>query len=718
MFPLRDATAYPGSDFIDMVFWMPSSEPKTLRLWMLTPATEPYVMIDDNRFTPQSTAGEGNRWIDLGLAEIPLEGTVPRRGFAQLRVFGVTSGQAKESYLVTAQDVEKVPSGSIEDVEELLWGIRRRDVGRTYCSPSAIEVGSPTEFRFAYEAGATGLPVRSFLRLAVPGAFALPQTQDPNADGFIHITHSDAECAIIDIAGSIESHEKVDVILELPQGLPRYGTVRITYRSDFTYLFESSFSEADRRYWYSRLPPLAPAVSVDGGKNFVPPLQGRGHAVRFVPREASRLHLFLPGRRKEGEPIRLVGILTDRFRNVVHKCDCPGIRLSLEGPRGRELPPVEGHFTAASRFEIPLTGLRPGVWRMLAMDANSGDSLATSNPLEIMPADSAKPNIYWGEIHGHSEMSDGSGSFVEMFRHAREIGCLDFAAGADHACYFSDNEWRWMQDVVNAHHEPGIFCTLIGYEWAGTQGHRNFYTSGRQLERYRGMYAPTRDLEAVCKRYAGRTDIVMGPHTLHAGYPDKFRDRHDPEIERFYEIYSVWGKFESIAVGMLNGGARLGFTGGGDCHEGRCGFSVEDPERQGEIPHSFADKIRYKCGMTAAVMPRLGRAELIHALRNRKTYATTGARILLDFSISGISMGDTGSATTPVVAAEVHAAHDIARTDIVRNGEVLATFAGETWHQTVNWTDTTAGTGRHWYFVKVTQRDGEIAWSSPVWVRT
>jgi len=31
--------------------------------------------------------------------------------------------------------------------------------------------------------------------------------------------------------------------------------------------------------------------------------------------------------------------------------------------------------------------------------------------------------------------------------------------------------------------------------------------------------------------------------------------------------------------------------------------------------------------------------------------------------------------------------------------------------------DNDAGKGQHWYYVRVEQRDGELAWSSPIWAR-
>ncbi|MBT4814116.1 MAG: DUF3604 domain-containing protein, partial [Lentisphaerae bacterium] len=276
------------------------------------------------------------------------------------------------------------------------------------------------------------------------------------------------------------------------------------------------------------------------------------------------------------------------------------------------------------------------------------------------------------------------------------------------------NEWQWMQDIVSSFNEDGRFATLIGYEWAGKQGHRNVYTSEDRLRLFRGMFPSTSRLDAVYDSFAGQEAVVAGPHT---GHTKDFFAYHDERVQRFLEIYSMWGAYEELAFDAVSRGALIGFTGGGDCHEGRCGFSVEDPARQGTAGHTFAPGLRYKCGMTAAVLPALNREELLGALRERHTYATTGARILLDVSVAGIRMGGQGSCTgAPRIDAEVHACSEVEHVQVVRDGQVAYSEDGPSMDVALAWVDTEVTTGEHWYVFRVVQCDGETAWSSPIWV--
>jgi hypothetical protein len=196
-----------------------------------------------------------------------------------------------------------------------------------------------------------------------------------------------------------------------------------------------------------------------------------------------------------------------------------------------------------------------------------------------------------------------------------------------------------------------------------------------------------------------------------------FYDGHNPRVQRFMEIYSMWGDYEALAFDILNRGARIGLTGGGDCHEGRCGFSVEDARGQGVTPHTFAPGLKHRCGMTAALLPSLTRQELLQALRQGKTYATTGARILLDFSISGLPMGEEGTVDRdPRVCAQIHACGPLKAVEVVKNGVVVYSLQDQPQDCVLTWTDTSGEGG--WYLVRVVQKDGQKAWSSPIWVRT
>jgi hypothetical protein len=715
-----------------MVVYLGAFRGESLRLWLLTEVEEPVVRIDQHEFPPTGEGGESSgdlRWVDLGTT-----GALDAR-FGQLRIEGMTLAQARASKLLITRDVDFKPEGTLGEVEELVFGISRANAGRTTITPSRAEVGESATLEATYTAGPRGLPAGSWVRFAVPRAFSAPQMVDREAPGFTEARAiapggGEAPISIESAELSEDSHEQVDIICALSEGLEAGGRLVLSYHTAEMYIFPWKREAVERPLWFAHIAPLAAAVAVDERRRWLELAWENSHSFETVAGPAERLHLVLPGRVHENEEVSLYGIFTDRFRNIPPSRGIPSrIRLTIVDEGGeRGLGTPRGRFEAPHRFRMPLGQVEEGLYRVRAWDADTGELMAQSNPMVVLDEEDEGFNVFWGEIHGHTEMSDGSGGFEEMFRHARDEGRQDFAAAADHACYFTDNEWEWMQDIVNSYNERGSFVALLGYEWAGKQGHRCIYARGRSLDLFRGMCAGEDTLDVVYDHFHDDDNVVAGPH--HTGANGRM-EMHDPNTERFIEIYSMWGASDRIgapkaplfpgknplpAHEWLNRGAMLGFTGGGDCHEGKSGWTPDDPHGQGSALHAFARQLRYRCGLTAAPMPELRRRHLIDALRERKTWATTGARILLEFEVSGVPMGDEGEADEIEVTARVHGVEELQRLEIIRDGDVVWTEEIEGLDAELEWSDPEPVEGRTWLYLHVIQRDGEEAWSSPVWL--
>ena len=162
---------------------------------------------------------------------------------------------------------------------------------------------------------------------------------------------------------------------------------------------------------------------------------------------------------------------------------------------------------------------------------------------------------------------------------------------------------------------------------------------------------------------------------------------------------------------ILATGARLGFTGGGDCHEGHIGLTTEIPDGQGQVPHGLSQNHLHRSGLTGALLPELTRSALINALRSRMTYATTGARILLDFAVDR-----SGQGNRVTCRAVVHAVNTLHCVEIIKNGSTLFRKDIEAVDVEFEWTDSTDPDMVAYYYLRAEQKDGHMAWSSPVWI--
>jgi len=111
----------------------------------------------------------------------------------------------------------------------------------------------------------------------------------------------------------------------------------------------------------------------------------------------------------------------------------------------------------------------------------------------------------------------------------------------------------------------------------------------------------------------------------------------------------------------------------------------------------------------------LTREAIFDALWNRQTYATTNCRIYMDFTVCGQPMGSQieakGARPLHVYAASEQ---PIAAIEIVRNGEDSVRAEPNQMEATFDADDDASGPA--YYYARVTRADGQMAWSSPVWV--
>ena len=99
--------------------------------------------------------------------------------------------------------------------------------------------------------------------------------------------------------------------------------------------------------------------------------------------------------------------------------------------------------------------------------------------------------------------------------------------------------------------------------------------------------------------------------------------------------------------------------------------------------------------------------------------ATTGARITLEFDIDDQPMGAVMRATRPPseLRVRVLGTDALASVVVVRNNEDWHTVTDPGWDcdftlQDLGMPEELTG----WYYVRVVQRDGNMAWSSPIWI--
>jgi hypothetical protein len=331
------------------------------------------------------------------------------------------------------------------------------------------------------------------------------------------------------------------------------------------------------------------------------------------------------------------------------------------------------------------------------------------------PAAARGLHTLFGDIQQHSAHSDGIGSAHEAYLRARYRYGDDFVALTDHESFLGKRtgpgEWEYLQRVAEHYDAPGTFATLYAYEWTGKMfpgpGHKCVYFPQRATP------IVSRDDVPEGKALVARVRELGGfasPH--HIGWTGADEPGHDDLGQPLWEICSCHGCYEHVdhplgqrgelrehmADVMLRRGHRFGFTASSDSH----GLLYHHGEARKRDP--------YRTGLTAVQARACTREALMEALVARRCYATSGAKILLDLSADGAPMGSELASREPAeFVVDAIGADTISSLELVGAEGVL--FRAE---PNAREASARARVASSFVYARITQADGEMAWSSPV----
>ncbi len=333
-------------------------------------------------------------------------------------------------------------------------------------------------------------------------------------------------------------------------------------------------------------------------------------------------------------------------------------------------------------------------------------------------------NVYWGDLHTHSvysidciqraRMDMTPGELMDFARHRQG---LDFFAVSDHhqpkddtMRHLGATAWEATLADVRSRHVPGEFVVFPAFEFRDKRGDTvvvcNWEPAYSEIE-----HPEWEDIRVLWAAWRDR-DYLSIPHFHNSGRlaPDEWWANPDFAGEPVLEIFSDHGSYECenppengraickpfrpdrCGVHFLQHGYRYGFVANSDDHKGHVGVN----------------------GLTAVYSPSLDRDALLAAYRARQVYATTNARIRLLFTANDALMGSVLPETRhKEFRIEVAGENRLKRIDLFRNGGLYRTLLPEgiAFAQTI----AVDSEGPDNWYVRATQIDNHIAWSSPVW---
>ena len=485
----------------------------------------------------------------------------------------------------------------------------------------------------------------------------------------------------------------------------------------------------------------------DGGE----PYALGGPIFEITPGDASCLKAVAPSVIHPAEDHRLTIQVIDEYGNPV--AEVPEVEVApVAGLSISEAPGGDG--IARRRFRAE-EGCNLGRFQFYV---RSGALAGASNPVEVGPNEEGL-KVFWGDLHAHTNLGQGLESPDFITDWATEVEGLDFMAHMEHDAAgdvdiwvgeefrdyregmtdireYIDETWDLRKRLVKSNYEPGRFVTFLGFEWASNvYGHANVIYRGDDAPIFypEGFWQPDFDQHRLWELLEDIDAMTIPHHTstvANWAYASGYNwDYTHPRFLRNVEIYSKWGSSEyfgcpratvhqtpitCVAEGLRRG-HRFGFVGGSDSHASRPGSDVVEWGWDG---------VHRQSGLTAIYARELTRDALYDAMVNRRCYATTGVRMILDFRVNGAPMGTETTVADPEdpkeAAVKVCTPGPLATVEIVKNGSTIYRYiAKDELDRTVQLTipdrTPTSDTG-DFYYLRAQQVDGAMAWASPVWV--
>lgn len=341
--------------------------------------------------------------------------------------------------------------------------------------------------------------------------------------------------------------------------------------------------------------------------------------------------------------------------------------------------------------------------------------------------------LYFGQLHSHTNISDGAGSVTEAFAHAAGVDNLDFLAVTDHSNSFDNesdsrvdlgadlssvsSEWKQGHDAADAATESsnGTFVGIYGFEmtWSDGFGHINTFNTP-------GFESRSND------EFGNKSGSTEG----YQNYYDKLVEVED-SLSQFNHPGTTFGDFQDFAfydqqvdqritlIEVGNGEGAIGSSGYFPSYEYYTraldkGWHVAPTNNQDNHKGNWGDS---NTARSVVLASSLTEDAIYDAIRNYRVYATEDNDLSILYSLNGSAMGSIlGKQEDVSISAQIGDPTDSADMKvevIVNGGLVIGTQTLSGGIGTVNFKFDS--NDYSYYYLRITQADGNIAVTAPVW---
>ena len=371
-------------------------------------------------------------------------------------------------------------------------------------------------------------------------------------------------------------------------------------------------------------------------------------------------------------------------------------------------------------------------------------------------------SLYYGQMHSHTaEYSDGAGTLEQAYEYAMKADDVDFLFVTDHSNYFdttstattssyydlsslsmsgSITKWEEAKQTA-AQYVTDDFIGMYGYEmtWSGGPGHTNTFNTYGPISRNNAK------LNDKTNSYAGMhlyNDLMVNANLgldvdgnpVAEGVQTKYLV-DSPVISQFNHPGTTFGNFDDFAgynptrdtvLNLIEVGNGEGAVGGSSYWPSYSQYDLALSKGWHVAPTNNQDNHKGKWGdantcRDVVMTDNFSEAGIYEAMANHQVYATEDQNLRIYYYLNEQLMGsiiDTTEQDIEEVSFDVSISDPdgeaLGKIEIIgENG--ISLFSVETAQATYELDKTLANTDAY-YYIRITQKDGDIAVTAPVWV--
>lgn len=422
--------------------------------------------------------------------------------------------------------------------------------------------------------------------------------------------------------------------------------------------------------------------------------------------------------------------------------------------------------TAGKVSYQPASSLADGKY-VVALTITRADGKQTDKTWSFFVGE-AGMSLYFGQFHSHTaEYSDGAGTLEDAYEHAMQAKDVDFLFVTDHSNYFDTTSTatttsyydlaslttspsdstisKWIEAKQTAEKYNAMsddFIAAYGYEmtWSGGPGHTNTFNT------YGVVSRNNKSLNDKTNNYAGMhlyNDLMVNANRgldvdgnpVGEGVQTKWLE-DAPVVSQFNHPGTTFGNFDDFAgytptrdtvLNMVEVGNGEGAVGGSSYWPSYSQYDLALAKGWHVAPTNNQDNHKGKWGDAntcrgVVITDNFTEAGLYEAMAERRIYSTEDQNLAIYYYLNDTLMGGIVPLADDEELKEVHITASISDPDgeglgkvevIGANGISLKSIAieGSTYELDVTLPNTDA-----YYYLKVTQADGDLAVTAPVWV--